>query len=100
MNDLRHCSKSKKNQRKALWETSSGTFTINDSMIHFAHQNLPFGGINNSGIGKAHGYYGFMSFVNEKAVLKQWSPFSSAKFLYPPFTHFKKRVLNLMIKYF
>lgn len=92
-------SNSKKNQHKALNETSSGACIINESMVHFAHQNLPFGGVNNSGIGKAHGYYGFMSFVNEKAVLKQWSPFSSARFVYPPFTHFKKKILDLMIKY-
>lgn len=93
-------SKSKKNQRKVLSNTSSGAVCINENMVHFAHQNLPFGGINNSGVGKAHGYYGFMSFTNEKAILKQWSPISSSKFLYPPFTHLKKKILDLMIKYF
>lgn len=93
-------SKSKKNQREVLWRTSSGTVSINESMVFFSHQNLPFGGINGSGMGKAHGYYGFMSFVNDKAVMKQWSPFSSAKFVYPPFTHLKKKILDLLIKYF
>lgn len=93
-------SKSKKNQEKILLNTSSGTFSINETMVHFSHQNLPFGGINHSGIGKAHGYHGFMSFTNEKSVLKQWSPISASTFLYPPFTHFKNKILDLMIKYF
>lgn len=93
-------SSSKKNQYKVLSNTSSGTFSINETMVHFAHNNLPFGGINASGIGKAHGLEGFLCFSNEKSVLKQWSPMSSVVFLYPPFTHLKKKVLDLLIKFF
>src|SRR6185503_7438910 len=40
-------------------ETSSGALCLNDCAIQFLHMNLPFGGVNNSGIGKSHGYYGF-----------------------------------------
>jgi aldehyde dehydrogenase (NAD+) len=39
-------------------------------MIHFLHGNLPFGGIGNSGLGNAHGLYGFKAFSHEKAVVK------------------------------
>ncbi|MEL7532597.1 MAG: aldehyde dehydrogenase family protein, partial [Bacteroidota bacterium] len=55
-------SRSKQNTRFFLQETRSGDVAVNDTMIHFSHPNLPFGGANNSGIGKAHGYAGFLAF--------------------------------------
>ncbi|NJN42037.1 MAG: aldehyde dehydrogenase family protein [Flammeovirgaceae bacterium] len=58
-------------RKRILKETSSGTTCINDCVIHFAHPGMPFGGVNASGIGKSHGYYGFLAFTNEKPVLKQ-----------------------------
>ena len=42
--------------------TSSGAVGINLTVVHFLHPNLPFGGVNNSGIGAAHGVYGFRAF--------------------------------------
>jgi aldehyde dehydrogenase (NAD+) len=50
-------------------QTSSGGVCVNQCMMHFAHGNLPFGGVNNSGIGNAHGYHGFKAFSHERAVL-------------------------------
>lgn len=81
-------------------ETSAGTMCINDCVLQFSHPELPFGGVNNSGIGKAHGHHGFLAFSNEKSVLKQRTGLTMAKTLYPPFDSLKKRVINLMIKYF
>ena len=45
----------KQEQRRVQQETSSGAYCINDCAIQFLHHNLPFGGVNNSGIGKSHG---------------------------------------------
>jgi aldehyde dehydrogenase (NAD+) len=57
-------SSSKREQEKILSHTSAGGVCINDSAIHFFNSNLPFGGVNASGIGKAHGYHGFLAFSN------------------------------------
>ena len=82
-----------------LKNTSSGTFVANDCVIQFGHPELPFGGVNNSGIGKSHGHFGFVAFSNEKSVLRQRIGFTMAKTLYPPFDGLKKSILDLMIRY-
>lgn len=79
--------------------TSSGALLINDTLIHFGHPTLPFGGVNNSGIGKSHGKYGFLEFSHPKTVLKQRVGFTMAKMLYPPFTKLKKFNIDFLIKY-
>ncbi len=43
---------------------------INQVVLHYAQGNLPFGGVNNSGIGNAHGEFGFKTFSHERGVLK------------------------------
>jgi aldehyde dehydrogenase (NAD+) len=48
---------------------SSGGFCINDVLIHVANQNLPLGGVGNSGLGKYHGKESFNVFSNSKAVM-------------------------------
>jgi len=93
-------SKSKKNQQRVLKETSSGTAVINDAVLQFGHPSLPFGGVNNSGIGKAHGRHGFLAFSNEKSILKQRVGITMAQTLYPPFTGFKNWMLNILLRYF
>ena len=72
---------------------------INDCVIHFGHVNLPFGGVNNSGIGKSHGYFGFLAFSNEKGTLKQRVGFTTSKLIYPPYSGFKKFVISVLKKY-
>lgn len=79
-------------------QTSSGAICINDCAVHFLHHNLPFGGVNNSGIGKSHGYYGFMTFSNEKPVLKQSNRITSFLLFYPPYTSRVKRLINWLLR--
>ena len=55
---------------RVLAQTQSGGACVNHAMIHFLHGNLPFGGIGNSGLGNAHGLYGFKAFSHEKAVVR------------------------------
>ncbi|MEO9868981.1 aldehyde dehydrogenase family protein [Ekhidna sp.] len=85
---------------KVKKETSAGMMTINDVVLQFAHPNLPIGGVNNSGIGKGHGHAGFIAFSNEKAVVKQRRGLTMAKTVYPPYSSFKKFMIDLMVKYF
>ncbi|MYM26866.1 aldehyde dehydrogenase family protein [Duganella sp. CY15W] len=70
---------------RVLQRTSSGGACVNHCVAHFAHGNLPFGGVNNSGIGNAHGEYGFKAFSHERAVLKS-SPIMTIKLFFPPYT--------------
>ena len=93
-------SHSRKFRENILSQTSSGSVVINDCVLQFTHPNLPFGGVNNSGIGKSHGHYGFMAFSNEKPILRQKSGFSSLYFLYPPYTNNMKKLVNILLRWF
>ena len=87
-------------REKILRETSAGTVCVNDCGIQFLHHELPFGGINNSGIGKSHGYHGFLAFSNEKPVLKQRNGLTAVQAFYPPFTSRKKHIMDWFLKLF
>lgn len=56
-----------------LQHTTSGNAAVNDVVVHFTDVNLPFGGVNTSGIGSYHGVYGFKEFSHEKGVFIQAS---------------------------
>lgn len=56
--------------RKVIDETSSGGAVVNHALVQYLHAHLPFGGVNNSGIGNAHGIFGFKAFSHERAVVK------------------------------
>ena len=93
-------SKDSEFREKVLRNTSAGGVCINDCVLQFIHPNLPFGGVNNSGIGKAHGHAGFMAFTNEKPVVRQKAGYSNAYLFYPPYTSFKKKILALILRWF
>jgi len=86
--------------KRVMTETSSGNVVLNDCVIHFLHSELPFGGVNNSGIGKAHGKYGFLAFSNEKGVLKQRVGFTNVTLLRPPYGLRVKKLIATMMKWF
>ncbi|MGB1557828.1 MAG: aldehyde dehydrogenase family protein, partial [Oceanococcaceae bacterium] len=52
--------------RKVIENTSSGGACVNTCTMQFLHANAPFGGVNNSGIGTAHGKWGFKAFSHER----------------------------------
>ncbi len=70
---------------KIIAETRCGGVTVNDCGPHFYNSELPFGGSNNSGIGKCHGEFGFLEFTNQRGVLRQarWLPMTD--FFLPPY---------------
>jgi len=91
---------SKRNHiQKVLDSTTSGSTVIVDCVLQFSHPDLPFGGINNSGFGKSHGFYGFKQFSNEKPVLKQRTGITALKMLYPPYKGFVKKWIDIVTKY-
>jgi aldehyde dehydrogenase (NAD+) len=70
--------------RHVLTHTTAGDTCINHNMVHFLHQNLPFGGVNNSGIGKSHGFHGFVAFSHERSILQD--RLTIFHWLFPPYT--------------
>lgn len=67
-----------------LKNVSFGGGCINDTLIHFATPNLPFGGVGNSGMGAYHGKFGFDTFSHKKSVMRNTVKFDFP-FRYPTF---------------
>lgn len=86
--------------RRLLDETSAGGTCINDTLAHFIQPELPFGGVNHSGIGKGHGRAGFLAFTNERAVLNQRLRHGPLTWFYPPFTDRTRRLADLLLRWF
>jgi aldehyde dehydrogenase (NAD+) len=93
-------SRSRKVIREVMSRTTAGGTAINDTLLHFFQLNLPFGGVGESGVGKAHGKFGFEAFSNARGVFEQPTRFSAMQLLYPPYTKFKKKLIDLTIRYF
>jgi aldehyde dehydrogenase (NAD+) len=81
-----------------LARTSAGGSCINDTVLQFAHPHLPGGGVNRSGLGKAHGYFGFQAFSNARGILRS-SRFSPIQWMYPPFTPVVRRLIDLTLRH-
>jgi len=81
-----------------LNNTTAGDTVINDLMLQFTNVEMPFGGVNNSGIGKSNGFFGFQELSNIRGVSKR--QFGTMKFVYPPYTDKVKKILALFVKYF
>ncbi len=79
-----------------LAATSAGGTCINSCVMHYSHSGLPFGGVNNSGIGSAHGHFGFKAFSHERAVLR--TRILGLQILFPPYRNITRRILNLLLR--
>jgi len=82
-------------------ETRCGGVTVNDCGPHFYNPELPFGGSNNSGLGKCHGEFGFLEFTNQRGVLYQarWKP--NTDFFLPPYGgKLRQWLLEGVVKWF
>ncbi|HWZ73314.1 MAG TPA: coniferyl aldehyde dehydrogenase [Casimicrobiaceae bacterium] len=84
-------------RRRVLDRTAAGGVTIDDTLLHFSNENLPFGGIGASGIGAYHGERGFLTFSHQKAVFIQ-PRLSFTWLLRPPYGKRFERVLELLKK--
>ncbi|WP_137112747.1 aldehyde dehydrogenase family protein [Rhodobacter sp. SY28-1] len=78
--------------------TTSGGVGVNLTLVQFTHPNLPFGGVNTSGIGSAHGEAGFRAFSHERAVLR--NRFLLLPLLFPPYTARVMRLVGLVKRVF
>ncbi|RYY21456.1 MAG: aldehyde dehydrogenase family protein [Cytophagaceae bacterium] len=87
------------NQRFLLDNIAAGGAAVNETIIQLAHPELPFGGVGNSGLGKAHGHAGFLAFSNEKSVLRQRIGRTGIKTMYPPYTPCVKQLIGWLLRY-
>ncbi len=85
--------------KKVIDNTRAGSTCINNNVVQYSNHNLPFGGVNNSGIGKSHGFFGFQEFSNMRSVLKQHTK-GSIELLYPPYNNLKQKLVDITIKWF
>jgi aldehyde dehydrogenase (NAD+) len=76
--------------------TSSGAVGVNLTMLQYMHPNLPFGGVNNSGIGATNGIYGFRAFSHEKPVLRD--RFSLTPLLFAPYSWGVRRLIRGVVR--
>lgn len=92
-------SQNKKTINHIISHTRAGGTCINTNALHASNHELPFGGSNNSGIGKTHGFFGFQDFSNQRAILKRHT-IGPLNLLFPPYNKFKQKLTDLTIKWF
>lgn len=80
-------------ERQVLSNTSSGGVTINHTVMHVTHGELPFGGVGESGMGVYHGKLGFDNFSHLKPVFKK-SNWPDPTFAYAPLLSWKRKILE------
>ena len=78
---------------QVLRSTVSGGASVNDTVLHFAQEGLPFGGIGPSGMGAYHGRDGFRTFSHGKGVFRQ-SRWTFTDLLVPPYKDLFRRVIR------
>lgn len=76
---------------------SFGGGCVNDTVIHLAVPELPFGGVGNSGMGAYHGRTGFETFTHAKSILRKGT-WLDLPFRYQPYSRFKALVLRLFLR--
>ena len=83
-------------QQYVLNNSHAGGVCINDTLLHVAQHDLPFGGIGPSGMGHYHAHEGFLTFSHSKAVFSK-QRFNAAKLIYPPYGGWLQK---LILKFF
>lgn len=93
-------SDNKKYVEQVIKHTSAGSTCINDAVIQIMHPNLPFAGVNNSGIGQSLGKFGFQDFSHQRAILQSSPWVRMSSFFWFPYKERTKKLVNLLIKWF
>ena len=83
-------------QQYVLHNSHAGGVCINDTLLHVAQHDLPFGGIGPSGMGHYHAHEGFLTFSHSKSVFSK-QHFNAAKLIYPPYGGWLQK---LILKFF
>ena len=70
---------------------------VNDTVIHLATEDMPFGGVGESGMGHYHGRYGFETFSHLKSIVDKplWLDLPMR---YQPYTRMKEKLIRMFLK--
>ncbi|MBS0461810.1 MAG: coniferyl aldehyde dehydrogenase [Proteobacteria bacterium] len=94
---LYHFDNDRARVQQMLERTVAGGVSINDTVMHYAQERLPFGGVGPSGMGRYHGYDGFATFSHPKAVLRQ-ARLSSMALFKPPYRGLADRLVKFLTR--
>jgi coniferyl-aldehyde dehydrogenase len=84
-------------RRLVLERTTSGGVSINETNLHYAQEDIPFGGIGPSGMGAYHGYEGFKTLSHAKGIFEQ-ARFNLTDAIRPPFGRLFERVIGFLTR--
>ncbi|HAP34662.1 MAG TPA: aldehyde dehydrogenase, partial [Bacteroidetes bacterium] len=86
-------------KEKIFHEISFGGGSYNDTVMYFANDHLPLGGVGSSGIGAYHGVEGFKTFSHYKSIMEKatWLEFWFLKT--PPYKEWKLKILRLLLEH-
>jgi acyl-CoA reductase-like NAD-dependent aldehyde dehydrogenase len=83
--------------RNVLTRTVSGGVCVNDTLLHVAVEDLPFGGVGASGMGHYHAEEGFNTFSKLKPVFER-GMFSLGRTLRPPYSRMHEWMERILIR--
>ena len=87
----------RKVEKQFLREVPFGGGCVNDTIIHIATNNLPFGGVGNSGMGSYHGKKTFETFSHAKSVVKKYT-WLDISMRYQPYASWKDKLIRMFLK--
>lgn len=90
-------SENKSFQNQMIQKYDFGGGVINDTVVHFVNDKLPFGGVGNSGVGKYHGKYSFDTFTRQKSIVNK-KTYLDIPLKYPPYN--KTGLFKNILKFF
>jgi acyl-CoA reductase-like NAD-dependent aldehyde dehydrogenase len=82
---------------RVMAQTVAGGVSINETLLHVAQEDLPFGGVGPSGMGAYHGEAGFETFSKLKPIFRQ-SGFNGAGLLKPPYGKRFETMIRLLLR--
>ncbi|MBI4756662.1 MAG: aldehyde dehydrogenase family protein, partial [Betaproteobacteria bacterium] len=94
---LYYFGRDRRDMDRVLARTASGGVTINDTILHIAQEELPFGGVGPSGMGRYHGRAGFETFSHMKPVFHQ-SRINTIGLFNPPFGRRFDALVRLLLR--
>jgi coniferyl-aldehyde dehydrogenase len=84
-------------RRKVLSRTTSGNVGINNTLMHYAQDDLPFGGVGASGMGAYHGIEGFRRMSHAKGIYVQ-GRWNVSDLMRAPFGQVANAILGMMLR--
>ena len=87
----------RKLEQKVLSRIQFGGGCINDTLIHLATNDLPFGGVGTSGLGCYHGRWSFETFSHYRSIVKK-ATWIDLPFRYTPYTDLKRKLIEMFLK--